>query len=147
MDGMKLVYLTDGDYDDYGVHGVYWVPKKCNVDKVLADAIAAAGSRYDVRKIIPADWVEAECEEVHVWSAYWQTHGKKKADEETARRKAIEDAKTPMQKAEELQAFKNKGGVVLTIEDVMTDRTGELIERCRARVKDLIGNRPIRLYT
>lgn len=96
MDGMKLVYLTDGDYDDYGVHGVYWVPKKCNVDKVLADAIAAAGSRYDVRKIIPADWVEAECEEVHVWSAYWQTHGKKKADEETAR----------------LQAFKNKGGVV-----------------------------------
>lgn len=147
MNGMKLVYLTDGDYDDYGVHGVYWVPKKCNVDKVLADAIAAAGSHYDVRKTIPADWAEAECEEVHAWSAYWRIHGKKKADEETAQRKAIEDAKTPKQKAEELQAFKNKGGVVLTIEDVMTDRTGELIERCRARVEELISNRPISLYT
>lgn len=136
MDGMKLVYLTDGEYDDYGIHGVYWVPKNCNVDKVLADAVEALDQRYQVDDIIPVDWVEAECNEVHVWSAYWRVHGKKKADEEKARRKAIEDAKTPEQKAAERQSFLDAGGVELTLDAIFHDRSSKLLDAARVAAAD-----------
>lgn len=143
MEGMKLVLVTGGRYDEYMVNGLYYVPIDCNADKVIAEAMDRNnmdGWDYDARKLIPSDWVEVKYTETHVETVYYREIGDKKARREKEKLEAVKyagmdkqqiDEAKQKEKEEQQKAFIAKGGIMLTTESLFTDRTGGMLNRCR----------------
>lgn len=144
MKDMKLVVLASGEYDDYGISGLYWVPKDCDAHRVIAEAIEAkyggSGWPWEAKELIPSDWKVASYQHVHLESVYWNEIGKEKAKREKAEAEAkkyagMTKAQIKMAKEEEAAiteaVFKARGGIRLSKEAMFADRTGAMIDACR----------------